>query len=174
MPETMNVPALLSGEESTWLLPTMLAKIRVGSTPLGLGVFACDLIANGTDLGEIRGTIIDDVDHQSDYCMDLGETLSLEPEPPYRYVNHSCEPNCQLVQFESGDADIEEQPVLNIEVIRDIQPGEELMIDYSWPAEEAIPCGCGTASCRGYIVDPEEVLQAKSLHEESGNKTELT
>jgi hypothetical protein len=41
--------------------------------------------------------------------------------------------------------------------LRVIQPGEELTIDYAWEAEAAIPCGCGSANCRGWIVDEAEL-----------------
>ncbi len=38
-----------------------------------------------------------------------------------------------------------------------VHAGEELTIDYGWPAEVAIPCLCGSRHCRGWIVDPDEV-----------------
>ena len=36
--------------------------------------------------------------------------------------------------------------------LRDIEAGEELTIDYNWPAEAAIRCGCGELDCRGWVV----------------------
>ena len=44
-----------------------------------------------------------------------------------------------------------------VETTRDIMPGEELTIDYSWPADRAMKCLCGAKTCRGWIVDPEEL-----------------
>jgi hypothetical protein len=41
--------------------------------------------------------------------------------------------------------------------LRTIEPGEELTIDYAWPAEAAIPCACGAAGCRCWIVAAEEL-----------------
>lgn len=41
--------------------------------------------------------------------------------------------------------------------LRDIWPGEELTIDYNWPAISAVPCHCGAASCRGWIVSFDEL-----------------
>ena len=35
--------------------------------------------------------------------------------------------------------------------------GEELTIDYAWPANAAIVCRCGAGTCRGWIVSPEEL-----------------
>ncbi|MDR0392282.1 MAG: hypothetical protein LBH59_10280, partial [Planctomycetaceae bacterium] len=39
-----------------------------------------------------------------------------------------------------------------VETLRDILPGEQLTIDYAWPAEKAIKCQCGCKKCRGWIV----------------------
>jgi len=44
-----------------------------------------------------------------------------------------------------------------VETTRDIMPGEELTIDYSWPADRAMKCLCGTKTCRGWIVDLAEL-----------------
>ena len=44
-----------------------------------------------------------------------------------------------------------------VETVRDIYPGEQLTIDYSWPADRAVKCLCGSPNCRGWIVDPEEL-----------------
>ena len=43
------------------------------------------------------------------------------------------------------------------EEIRAIAADEELLIDYSWPADAAIQCRCGAATCRGWICDPAEL-----------------
>jgi len=44
-----------------------------------------------------------------------------------------------------------------VETTRDVMPGEELTIDYSWPADRAMKCLCGAKACRGWIVDPAEL-----------------
>ncbi|WP_339907045.1 SET domain-containing protein [Symmachiella dynata] len=149
---------------SYWKIPQSKLRIRTGNTPYGQGVFACDPIPAGTALGEVRGTIIQGSDYQSDYCMDLGENQSLEPHAPYRYVNHCCEPNCELYQIDLEDESGVEHPMIVIEASRDIAVDDQLTIDYAWPAEEAIPCGCGAESCRGYIVHPDERELAVKLH----------
>ncbi len=147
-----------------WRIPDCDLRIKIGPTPYGLGVFATDPIPAGTELGEVLGTIIEDFDYESDYCMDLGDALSLEPDPPYRYVNHSCEPNCQLWEIEIEEDQDENRPVLVLEAIRDIAADDQLTIDYAWPADEAIPCGCESALCRGYIVCRDELEEAHKLH----------
>jgi len=68
-----------------------------------------------------------------------------------RFINHSCDPNC--------DAVIDEGRIW-IESIRDIATGEELAYDYAYLLEERhtpsakrrYPCHCGSTSCRGTIL----------------------
>jgi hypothetical protein len=69
-----------------------------------------------------------------------------------RWINHSCEPNCEAV---------EEDDCIFIEAIRDIQPGEELFYDYALEIDEAITkeskekfaCHCLAANCRGTMLE---------------------
>jgi SET domain-containing protein len=68
-----------------------------------------------------------------------------------RYVNHSCDPNCEADEIGGR---------IFITSIRDIAPGEELTYDYNMEAPSPLPrdwrrryaCRCGTARCRGTIV----------------------
>jgi uncharacterized protein len=68
-----------------------------------------------------------------------------------RWINHSCDPNC--------DAVIDDGRIW-IESIREIAPGEELAYDYAYILEERhtpaakrrFPCSCGAATCRGTIL----------------------
>jgi SET domain-containing protein len=73
-----------------------------------------------------------------------------------RFINHSCNPNCETV--------IENSRVF-IDAIRNIKPGEELGYDYqlTWestddPAELALyACRCGAKRCRGTMLDREPI-----------------
>ena len=68
-----------------------------------------------------------------------------------RFINHSCDPNC--------DAVIEDGRIW-IETIREVAPGEELAYDYAYVLEERhtpaakrrFPCYCGAVNCRGTIL----------------------
>ena len=70
-----------------------------------------------------------------------------------RFINHSCDPNCE--------AEIEKGRVF-ISAIKDIAKGEELHYDYGYERsgdetaedEERYKCLCGTAKCRGSIMEP--------------------
>jgi uncharacterized protein len=59
------------------------------------------------------------------------------------YINHSCEPNLA--------SRILKGHILYMSV-RDIQPGEELTVDYRFDKKvERVPCRCGSPKCRGTI-----------------------
>lgn len=68
-----------------------------------------------------------------------------------RFINHSCDPNC--------DAVIDGKRIW-IETLRDIAPGEELAYDYAYVlperhtpvAKKRYPCHCGAVTCRGTIL----------------------
>jgi hypothetical protein len=69
-----------------------------------------------------------------------------------RFINHSCEPNCEPVN-ESGR--------IYIEALRSISPGEELTYDYSLTRDEQddeqteidYACRCGARRCRGTMLE---------------------
>jgi hypothetical protein len=109
-------------------------------------------------VGVVEGRVIDDADYRSAYCIDLGGTLQLEPRAPFRYLNHSCTPNCHLwlvdCEYEDGTP---APPEVHVETARVIAEGEELTIDYAWSAEGASPCLCGSSQCRGWVVAAEEL-----------------
>ena len=79
---------------------------------------------------------------------------------PSRYVNHTCDPNCETV--------IDERRVF-VETIRNIKAGEELGYDYqlTWestddPEELALyACRCGAKNCRGTMLDPQPLDKKK-------------
>jgi uncharacterized protein len=79
---------------------------------------------------------------------------------PSRYVNHSCNPNCETV--------IEDRRVF-VESIRDITAGEELGYDYqlTWESSDdaedlaLYSCRCGAPKCRGTMLDPEPLDKQK-------------
>ena len=68
-----------------------------------------------------------------------------------RWINHSCDPNC--------DAVIENKRIW-IETIRDVAVGEELAYDYAYVLDERhtpaakrrFPGHCGTRACRGTLL----------------------
>ena len=67
---------------------------------------------------------------------------------PARFLNHSCEPNCE--------ARLEEGRIWLV-AIREIVAGEELTFNYSYDLADyrEHPCGCGSRQCVRYIVAEE-------------------
>jgi hypothetical protein len=140
--------------------------VTIGETPYGRGVFARRYFEEQEVIGEILGKLIDDPDYGSDYCMNFGDSLSLEPAAPFRYVNHSCDPNCRLALNTKWDKRSgREQRALFLRAIVPIFPGEQLTIDYEWPADHAMPCACGSPNCRGWIVARDELSKLRARQE---------
>jgi SET domain-containing protein len=84
----------------------------------------------------------------NEYIFDLDEEHDLDGNVswnPARYLNHSCEPNCEAEQDEGR---------IWIISLRDIKAGEELTFNYGYDLEDyrEHPCRCGTRKCVGYIV----------------------
>ena len=131
--------------------------VEVNETHVGRGVFARRKLKAGMVLGEIQGQIFPVEPEDPSYCMELPSGRVLEPAAPLRFLNHSCDPNCELFYwFDEEDGSLQEDR-LWLQTIRSINAGDELLIDYCWPADAAIPCRCGVLGCRGWIVDPEEL-----------------
>ena len=143
-----------------------LDTIKLGDTPYGMGVFASKKIKGGMPVGKIEGEFHPDKKYDSEYCMSFNDG-ALEPEEPYRFVNHSCEPNCELVELVVADQNSGKVfHELWIYALTDIKRGEQLTLDYAWPYTDAIECQCGSPNCRGWIVaanEVEKVIAKKGL-----------
>lgn len=134
-------------------------RVRISETEVGLGVFAERAFKAEQVVGELFGAIYDEADYSSDYCLDMGDGRCMEPDAPFRYLNHRCDPNCEVVWDETRRKDRSRRRRLWLMTLRDIEPGEELTIDYAWPADAAIPCRCNSPKCRGWIVAEAELPQ---------------
>ena len=74
-----------------------------------------------------------------------------------RYMNHSCEPNCEAETVE-GTAGTR----VYINALHDIAVGEELTYNYGLTLDERhtkklkrqFACHCGSAGCRGTMLSP--------------------
>jgi hypothetical protein len=128
--------------------------LSLRNTPVGKGVFARRPFRKGQAVGLMRGTIIPGDDYDPSYCVDMGELGVLDPKTPFRYLNHSCDPNCELVEW---DAEADEVPEIWVHALRAVRPDDQLTIDYAWAADAAIRCKCGSDKCRGWVVDEAEL-----------------
>lgn len=140
------------------LQKTSLNGVLIAAAAHGQGLFSTREFNRGQFVGWMEGQVIRDEMYSSEYCVDLGNGNSLEPGAPFRFLNHSCEPNCELYLIEADkQGNPYPLPRVSIETTRGISVGEELTIDYGWPAEQAIPCGCSAKECRGWVVAEDEL-----------------
>jgi len=93
------------------------------------------------------------------YIFDLNKRYDLDgnvPNNPAKYVNHSCDPNCEAVNYDGE---------IWIVAMRDIKAGEELGFDYGYDIQHFMdhPCRCGAKGCVGYIVSRDYWPKLKKL-----------
>ena len=134
---------------------TFNSVIVIDTGNRGRGVFATTDFVGGQAIGEVRGEY-KPRDYRSDYCVDFKDG-TLEPVAPYRFLNHSCDPNCQFIEWQIETPDNETVSELWLHALRAISTGEELTIDSGWDWQAAIPCLCGAPNCRGWICKEEDL-----------------
>lgn len=131
----------------------------------GRGVFAATNIPKGARIVEYRGKRIlyslasklyPDVDGKPThtFLFELDDDTVIDAAQggnAARWINHSCNPNCEAVEDEGR---------IYIESIRAIKAGEELGYNYGITLEERHtpaekkrwPCYCGAKNCRGTLL----------------------
>lgn len=120
-------------------------EVRQGS--VGRGLFVRRAFGMGSRVIEYTGrkiptSIADTVKTRYLFDLENGWTIDgTSPQNLARYVNHSCEPNCE--------AAIENDQIF-FYALRDIAPDEEITIDYGpeYFNEFIKPDGCKCMSCR--------------------------
>jgi len=90
-------------------------------------------------------------ERNNEYIFALDEVWDLDGNVSWnaaRFLNHSCEPNCEA-RLEDGG--------IWLVAIREIKTGEELTFNYSYDLEDyrEHPCRCGTGVCVGFMVAEE-------------------
>ncbi len=112
------------------------------------GLFTKVGITKGKFISNIKGNVkrkvngdINDVFANPDW-VGFKKYWWIDPVPPFKFLNHSCEPNAGI------------RGKIRLYAMRDIKPNEELTIDYS--SVEADPrwemkCNCGSKKCRKKI-----------------------
>jgi len=143
--------------------------LEVRESPLqGLGVFALKRIRKGTRIIEYLGERItpQEADARYDKLKNPNHTFLFTIDDRLvvdatwkgnvaRFINHSCEPNCESV--------IDRRHIW-IEALRDIEAGEELTYDYHLDLPGPLPrrwrelygCRCGSPRCRGTLLAPRD------------------
>jgi len=152
------------------------------STIQGRGAFATRAIRKNERLIEYLGECIDDAESDIRYPDDemarhhtflfaIGDgTRVLDAGPldwPAKYINHSCDPNCEATEEEDGR--------VFISALRKIEDGTELLYDYAYertaehtPEDEQLYlCQCGSPKCRGSILAPPAPVKKKKKDKKS-------
>jgi hypothetical protein len=140
----------------------------------GNGVFALAPIAKGERVIEYKGRrrTHADVDAGDSGGVESGHTFLFTLNDDYvidanfegnsaRWINHSCDPNCEAVLEENEGKDRRKDRVF-IEAKRRIKPGEELTYDYGITLDEPHTarlkkiwaCHCGAKNCTGTMLRP--------------------
>jgi SET domain-containing protein len=133
----------------------------------GKGVFAVCDIAEGEAIIEYVGEIISwaaaqerhphdptDPNHTFYFHIDAENVIdALVGGNSSRWINHSCDPNCEADEVEGR---------IFIKALRNIAAGEELHYDYGLIIDERYtpklkaeyPCWCGAPTCRKTLLAP--------------------
>ena len=138
----------------------------------GKGVFAVQDLAEGETLIEYVGEVVtwkealrrhphDPKDPNHTFYFHIDEKHVIDAKyggNSSRWINHSCEPNCEpwLVEGKRGPA----SDRVVIQARRRIRAGEELSYDYGITTEEPVTaaerrmwkCRCGARTCRGTML----------------------
>jgi SET domain-containing protein len=132
-----------------------MKRIRVGPSRIaGKGLFAAIDLKEGMRIIQYLGERITRQESEQRlaednvYIFELNEYYALDGKSPKnlaRYINHSCDPNCEVEN--TGRT-------IWIVAARNIQEGEELSYDYGYEVKnyEANPCNCRAKNCCGYIL----------------------
>ena len=140
----------------------------------GNGVFALVPIAKGERIVEYKGRrrTHAQVDAGDSGGVESGHTFLFTLNDDYvidanfegntaRWINHSCNPNCEAVLEEHEGADRRKDRVF-IEAKRAIKAGDELTYDYGITLDEPHTarlkkiwaCRCGAKNCTGTMLRP--------------------
>lgn len=139
----------------------------------GVGVKINSSIDKGTFIMEYVGEVIHKstyeervksiyADDKHTYAVDLGDQLIIDAHRKgniCRYVNHSCNPNCNMERWIVNGL-----PCLGLFSNREIQKGEELTFNYRlhlFNFDENPKCKCGSKNCQGLLAKPKNTTNRK-------------
>jgi uncharacterized protein len=140
---------------------------RVRESPIhGRGVFASRQVRKGTTILEYKGQRISwrEANARPDsnprnpshtFLFELDDGMVIDPSVAgnaARWINHSCDPNCESYEDDKGR--------IFIEARRTIRRGEELTYDYNLSVDGRLSkverarfaCRCLAATCRGSLL----------------------
>ncbi|KAK3097974.1 hypothetical protein FSP39_014982 [Pinctada imbricata] len=121
--------------------------------PISSGNFILEYIGEVVSEKEFRRRMTDEYSQERHhYCLNLDGGAMIDGYRmgnTGRYVNHSCEPNCEMQKWNVNGV-----YRMALFALRDIKPNEELTYDYnfhSFNTASQQSCKCGSKKCRGVI-----------------------
>ncbi|KAK3068333.1 hypothetical protein LTR53_014182 [Teratosphaeriaceae sp. CCFEE 6253] len=151
------------------------------TTNRGFGVRSCRTWAPGEIIMEYTGEIVsegecqrrmreDYKDKQCYYLMELERGLIIDGTKGSmaRFINHSCEPNCEVRMVKVNGT-----PRMGVFAgERGVATGEELTYDYNFDnfGESQQKCFCGAPTCRGYLSKRLNAWEQKKLAKVESDK----
>lgn len=122
---------------------------EVRESNFGKGVWALKKLEAGEELCVFSGQPVNfeetlEMGNKESFAFQVGNDLYIFLNGPYRYFNHSCEPNCGVT------------PDLKLVTIKHIEKNEELRWDYSTSMMEhhwTMKCKCKKETCRKVVAD---------------------
>ena len=126
-------------------------EVRKSRSGLGRGLFATADLKRGEHVVEYTGKRISAAEAdklKTRYLLEVDDAVTIDGSSYAniaRYINHSCEPNCE------GELNAER---VFIAPLRDIPEGEELTLDYGdeYFNEFIRPAGCKCQKCVAKVV----------------------
>lgn len=158
--------------------PTSSEWIEVRNSFIhGTGVFAAKDIPKGTKIIEYVGRKVSKKEAEiiaeetleraksnpsegAVYLFEVNDDFDIDGNVEWntaKFINHSCDPNCETEQ--------DEEDRIWILSIREIKKGEELFFNYGYDLDDwkNHPCKCGSAKCVGYIADEKHWKKLEKL-----------
>lgn len=140
----------------------------------GHGCYARKDIKKGKKIMEYVGPLITKKESEkllkclNEYIFTLNDKYDIDGSVDYniaRFINHSCDPNCE--------SDIIKDRVW-LYTTRDVKEGEELTYNYGYDLDdfEYRTCECGSKNCVGFMVAEDDFDKVRAINElaEKANK----
>ncbi|XP_068189419.1 histone-lysine N-methyltransferase ASH1L isoform X2 [Antennarius striatus] len=120
---------------------------------LRAGQFIIEYLGEVVSEQEFRSRMMEQYfSHSGQYCLNLDSGMVIDSYRmgnEARFINHSCEPNCEMQKWSVNGV-----YRIGLFALKEIPSGTELTYDYnfhSFNTEEQQVCKCGSESCRGII-----------------------
>ncbi|XP_019958031.2 histone-lysine N-methyltransferase ASH1L isoform X1 [Paralichthys olivaceus] len=117
------------------------------------GQFIIEYLGEVVSEQEFRSRMMEQYfSHSGQYCLNLDSGMVIDSYRmgnEARFINHSCEPNCEMQKWSVNGV-----YRIGLFALKEISSGTELTYDYnfhSFNTEEQQVCKCGSESCRGII-----------------------